>query len=70
MRNNGIEINSDSIIGLVKQYYQLQNSHIAISIIVFMLFIMSLLCWKTKNNWIAMFNAIIVVSSFGLVELF
>ena len=67
MRNNGIEINSDSIIGLVEQYYQLQNSHIAISIIVFMLFIMALLCWKTKNNWIAMFNAIIVVGSFGLV---
>ena len=67
MKNNGIEINSDSIIGLVEQYYQLQNSHIAISLIAFMLFIMTLLCWKTKNNWIAMFNAIIVVGSFGLV---
>lgn len=67
MKNNGIEINSDSIIGLVEQYYQLQNSHITISLIAFMLFIMTLLCWKTKNNWIAMFNAIIVVGSFGLV---
>ena len=67
MKNNGIDINSDSIIGLVKQYYQLQNSHIAISVIVFMLFIMILLFWKTKNNLIAMFNAIIVVGSFGLV---
>lgn len=67
MKNNDIEINSDSIIGLVGQYYQLQNSHIAISVIVFMLFIMALLCWKTKNNLIAMFNAIIVVGSFGLI---
>lgn len=67
MKNNSIEINSDSIIGLVEQYYQLQNSHIAISVIVFVLFIMALLCWKTKNNLIAMFNAIIVVGSFGLI---
>lgn len=67
MKNNGIEINYDSIIGLVEQYYQLQNSHIAISLIVFMLFIMALFCWKTNNNLIAMFNAIIVVGSFGLV---
>lgn len=67
MKNNSIEINSDSIIGLVEQYYQLQNSHITISLIVFVLFIMTLLCWKTKDNWIAMFNAIIVVGSFGLV---
>ena len=65
MKNNSIEINSDSIIGLVEQYYQLQNSHITISLIVFVLFIMTLLCWKTKNNLIAMFNAIIVVGSFG-----
>lgn len=67
MKNNSIEINSDSIIGLVEQYYQLQNSHITISLIVFVLFIMALLCWKTKNNLIAMFNAIIVVGSFGLI---
>lgn len=67
MKNNSIEINSDSIIGLVEQYYQLQNSHIAISVIVFVLFIMALLCWKTKDNLIAMFNAIIVVGSFGLI---